>query len=131
MVGIDTRGQHAVVVREIDKEGESLEALSYCLTLLDDGKCEKIHKKVESAPHPSTLAEGTLCIDQYSGREEVARRSSGGMVWKNWFVGDVGYFRMEVVDKATGIVHGSSKAGTSAGWNVFEFESFVVWHDEG
>ena len=50
------------------------------------------------------------------------------MVWENWLVGGVGYFRMELVGKAIG--HGSSKAGTSVGWNVFEFESFVVWHDE-
>ena len=63
MVGIDTRGQYVVVVREMDKESESFEELSYCLTLLDDGKCVKIHKEVESAPHPSTLVEGTSCID--------------------------------------------------------------------
>ena len=34
------------------------------------------------------------------------------------------------LDEATGNEHGSSKAGTSVGWNVFEFESFLVWHDE-
>ena len=133
VVGIDTRGQYWVVVREMDKERDSLEELSYCQTLLDDGKCEKIRKEVESAPHPSMLAEGTSCIDQYRrlrGLEVVARRSSGGMVWDNWLVGDVGYFRMELVDKATRMGHGLWKAGTSVGWNVFDFESFVVWHDE-
>ena len=130
VVGIDTRGQYVVVVRQMDKGSESLAELSYCLTLLGDGKCEKIRKEVESAPHPSTLAEGTSCIDQYSGREAEVRRSSGGMVWENWLVDGVGYFQMELVDKATRIGHVSSKAGTSVGWNVFEFESFVVWHDE-
>ena len=130
MGGIDKRGQFVVVVREMDKESESL---SYCLTLLDDGKCEKIRKEVESAPHPSTLAEGTSRIDQYSGlrdREVVAMRCSGEMVWGNWMVGGVGYFRKELVDEATGNGHGSLKAGTSVGWTVFEFESFLVWHDE-
>ena len=128
VVGIDRRGQYAVVVREMDKESENFEELSYCLTLLDDGKCEKPRKEVESAPHPSMLAEGTWCIDRYSGREVVVRRSSG-VVWENWLVGG-GYFRMELVDKAAKIGHGSSKAGTSVGWSVFEFVSFVVWHDE-
>ena len=130
VVGIDRQGQYV----EMDKESESLEQLSYCLTLLDDGKCEKIRREVESTPHPSTLAEGTWCIDQYSGlhvREVVARWSSGGMAWEKWLVGDVGYFRMDlVVDEVTGNEHGSLKVGTSVGWNVFESESFVVWHDE-
>ena len=71
-IDIDTWGQYVVM----DKESESLEELRYSLTLLDDGKCEKIRKEVESAPHPSMLAEGTWCIDQYSGlhvRKVVAR----------------------------------------------------------
>lgn len=130
VVGIDRRGQYVAM----DKESESLEQLSYCLTLLDDGKCEKIRREVESTPHPSTLAEGPWCIDQDSGlrvREVVAKRSSGGMAWENWLVGDVGYFRMDlVVEEVTGNEVGSLKVGTSVGWNVFEFESFVVWHDE-
>jgi hypothetical protein len=126
VVGIDTRGQYVVM----DKGSENFEELSYCLTLLDDCKCEKIRKEVESAPHPSMLVEGTSCIDQYSGRDVVARRSSGRIVWEDWLIGGVGYFRMEVVDKAARDGHGSSRAGTSVGWNVFEFEGFVVWHDE-
>ena len=73
VVGIDdTRGQYVVM----DKESDSLEELRYCLTLLDDGKCEKIRKEVESAPHPSRLAEVTRRIDQYSDlhvREVVGR----------------------------------------------------------
>ena len=113
-------------MREMDKGSENLEELSYCQTLLDEGKCEKVRKEVESTPHPSTLAEGTSCIDRYrrlQGPGVVAMRSSGGVVWENWLVGGVGYFRMELVDR---IGHGSLKAGTSGGWNVFEFESFVV-----
>ena len=114
VVGVDRRGQYVVM----DKESESWEELSYCLTLLDRDKCEKIRTEVESAAHPSTLAEGAWCIDQCSVREVVARRSSGGMVWENWPMedSDVGYFRMDLVDEATRNGHGWSKAGTSAGY---------------
>lgn len=100
---------------------------------MDDGKCDEIRKQVESTPHPSMLAEGISRIDQYRGRcvrEVVVRRSSGRVVLTNWLVEGVGYFRMSLVDKATRLGHGPSKAGTSMRWNVFEFESFVVWHDE-
>lgn len=117
------------VVKEMDKESESLEELGYCLTLLDDGRSGKNRKEVESAPHPTMLAEGTSCIVQYiclRGREAVTRRSSGGMVWENRLVDDVGYFQMELVEKAARNGHGSSKAGIA----VFEIENVVVWHDE-
>ena len=129
VVGIDdTRGQYVVM----DKESDSLEELRSCLRLLDDGKCEKTRKEVESAPHPSTLVEETWCIDQHSGLHVhgvVARWGSGVKAWENWLVGGVGYFRMDL-DEVTGNEHGSSKAGTSVEWNVFEFESFLVWYDE-
>ena len=61
VVGIDTRGQYVVVVREVDKESESLEDLNYCLTLLDDDRCAINRKGMGSAPH---LAEETSCIVQ-------------------------------------------------------------------
>ena len=111
-MGIDRRGQIVVVVREVDKESESSEELSYCPTLLDVGKCENNRKEVESAPHPSRLAEGTLYTDQYSGlREVVARRSSGGTV-REKLVGAVEYFRMELVDRETRNGVGSLEAGS-------------------
>lgn len=83
VVGIDTQGQYVVVVREMDRESDSLEELNYCLTLLDDDRFAKTRKGVGSTPH---LAEETSCIVQYRrlrGREVVGMRSSGGMVWQN------------------------------------------------
>lgn len=57
---------------------------------MDDDRCAKIRKEMESASHPLGLAEGTSCTVQYRhlcGREVVVKLGSGGMVRENSLAG--------------------------------------------
>lgn len=115
-VGTDTWGRYGDVVGEVDNESVSFEELSYYPRPLG---CAKM-RKVESA----SLADvtwGNAPYRRLRGREVR-------MVWQNCLVDFVGYFRMDLVVKAARVEHElSSKAGMSATWNVFEFESVVGW----